>query len=972
MANRINNSNQSELFSQAEEIIERLAPALAKSLRDKAEKAKKEEEIRIFVEREIKSLSDKLNIELEGEHEYTLLRGFVDSVYGRVFIEYNNPANPSSRLSLDRDAPGTQSVIEQIKGRFRDVSKLEGAKGKTLLGIGCDGRYFVFCRFVEGNVFVDEPEEVSRWSVRRFLFSVFNLGRSGKGLTPANLAEDFGVNSSIAKKGMRVFADSLLQFIKNPQVEVFFRQWKIHFSEVCGYDLESGKSKINELAEHYELQGYPTPMVLFALHTYYAVFMKLLTAHVLSEFQKIGSSVVKEITKCVSVDALNVKIKDLEEGGYFKHFKILNFLEGDLFSWYMSAWNEPLSDTIREIAEKISGYNAMTLRDDPARARDLLKHLYHQLLPKKIRHDLGEYYTPDWLAELTLNEVGYDGNPNSRVLDPACGSGTFLVIALNRVKKWYNENFERYPDERDIASLIIRNIVGFELNPIAVLAARANYLIQFFELFSSPGEFNVPIYLCDSILTPYETEETEYTGKTRELLEKTISVPTSAKLFKVPREVTTNQDILSEYCSLLGDYCLESSGFTFDDFEHRCRVSGIPVSDEYKNENRKLFDDIRNLDKEGKNRLWPRYIRNAFAPVFLKSEPFDFVVGNPPWIGWESLPGRIDAVGEGEENYRQRVAEVFKRYGLFSLKGYEGRLGGGKKDLSMLFVYTCVDHFLKTGGKLAFDITQTVFKTKGAGDGFRRFEYKAKTGKPGRPPTRYIKALKAVDLSDFLPFEKAANRTAIIVCQKAEQPTEYPAPYTVWRKVRRGKIDPDWPLEEVMKATERDELEAAPIEKKVKTSPWLSIPGDTNKIVKKIIGQSDYVAYAGCCTWLNGVFWIKVMREVPDGILITNLHNIGKIIVKEVTDVVEPDLVYPLLRSRDIRKWYLKPSAEIILTQDTTKRVGIDEKRMRREYPRTYLYLKKFEEELRNRSGFKKYFLRFCVNLNDVVSTCSK
>ena len=57
----------------------------------------------------------------------------------------------------------------------------------------------------------------------------------------------------------------------------------------------------------------------------------------------------------------------------------------------------------------------------------MLKMLYHGLMPREIRHNLGEYYTPDWLAEHVLNELGYAGQIDKRLLDPACGSGTFLV-----------------------------------------------------------------------------------------------------------------------------------------------------------------------------------------------------------------------------------------------------------------------------------------------------------------------------------------------------------------------------------------------------------------------------------------------------------------------------------------------------------------------------------------------------------------
>jgi hypothetical protein len=58
-----------------------------------------------------------------------------------------------------------------------------------------------------------------------------------------------------------------------------------------------------------------------------------------------------------------------------------------------------------------------------------------------VRHDLGEYFTPDWLAELVLKEVEYDGDLEKRVLDPACGSGTFLVLAIKDVKNYAEDHF---------------------------------------------------------------------------------------------------------------------------------------------------------------------------------------------------------------------------------------------------------------------------------------------------------------------------------------------------------------------------------------------------------------------------------------------------------------------------------------------------------------------------------------------------
>jgi len=86
--------------------------------------------------------------------------------------------------------------------------------------------------------------------------------------------------------------------------------------------------------------------------------------------------------------------------------------------------------------------------------------------------------------------------------------------------------------------------------------------------------------------------------------------------------------------------------------------------------------------------------------------------------------------------------------------------------------------------------------------------------------------------------------------------------------------------------------------------------------------------------------------------------------VAPVQAAIEPDLVYPLLRGRDIRRWQANPSAHIILAQDPKTRTGISEHHMKIHLPLTYAYLKRFEGDpenpqrgtLRGRSGFRQYF----------------
>ena len=125
-----------------------------------------------------------------------------------------------------------------------------------------------------------------------------------------------------------------------------------------------------------------------------------------------------------------------------------------------------------------------------------------------------------------------------------------------------------------------------------------------------------------------------------------------------------------------------------------------------------VFEKISKLNAVQENGIWARFLKNQFAPVFVGKKSFDFVIGNPSWVNWQSL----------SDSYRAKTLKLWENYGLFSLSGQAARLGGGKKDLAMLFTYACLDEYVKDGGRLGFIITQTLFQTKGAGDGFRRFQ----------------------------------------------------------------------------------------------------------------------------------------------------------------------------------------------------------------------------------------------------------
>ncbi|MCS7009563.1 MAG: N-6 DNA methylase, partial [Chthoniobacterales bacterium] len=353
------------------------------------------------------------------------------------------------------------------------------------------------------------------------------------------------------------------------------------------------------------------------------------------------------------VEGLRNALGDLEHGGVFKNLlNIVNFVEGDYFSWYLDVIDEEFGDAVAELARRMSDYEPATPHLEPEATRDLLKRLYQSLIPRDVRHKLGEYYTPDWLAELLLDEVGFTVKKfeeigaegplkplELRVLDPACGSGTFLVLCLKRLRE-YAEN--HYLTDQFV-EYVLRNVVGYDLNPLAVLAARTNFLLAIGDLLGSVGgPIEIPVYLADSILVEQAPLDSDV-----------FLLRTSVGNFAIPK-IIIEKGLLSDVIVEL-DRCVRGK-HSIAEFEDRLREK-FGFDGDVIRYLLNLFSQFLKLEREGKNHVWVSIIRNAFAPV-LKGK-FDFVVGNPPWINWENLP----------ESYRNVSRQLWEKYGLAKMSG---------------------------------------------------------------------------------------------------------------------------------------------------------------------------------------------------------------------------------------------------------------------------------------------------------------
>jgi SAM-dependent methyltransferase len=911
---------------QLEAFVRERAPAIAADIQKVAKLSHNEADLVAEVEKILERFAKSFDIQLHLSRERTLVNGRADAVYNRLVIEYEPPR--SLRQSASHGA--NQHAIEQVKQYLSGLERLDRQRKERLAGVVLDGSFFIFVRYRDECWRVDDPIPVNPHSTETFLRYLLSLSTE-LALTPENLVRDFGENSNTARQVVPILYQCIC-CSGHPKVKVLFEQWQHQFREVSGYDPAGGQLDPAEVARLYAVkERYPDlEKLFFAIHTYYAAFIKLLALQVAHYYlmPKVGSGLAAAAG--YSSDKLCKWLQELEKGGLFTQLGIRNFLEGDFFGWYLDVWDDSLDVALRRLVGDLANYSLVTLDVDPEETRDLLKQLYQNLMPKKLRHALGEYYTPDWLAERLLNQLSYDGNPATRILDPACGSGTFPVLAIRRAKE-YGE--EKMLPQTQVLEKILENIVGFDLNPLAVISSRTNYLLALGDLLQNrKGEISIPIYLADSILTPSEGSDlfTRYG----------YSFSTAVGRFTIPRSL-----VQAHYIDQLADLLEECVHIQLDPAQFRTRaLAAFPLKDPDDAAEIGLLDNLYaqlvDLERKGINGIWARIIKNAFAPLFQGK--FDYIMGNPPWVNWESLP----------QDYRQETKPLWVYHGLFPHSGMDTILGKGKKDISMLMTYIAMENYLKDGGRLGFIITQSVFKTAGAGQGFRRFIL---------GNTVPLGVVAVDDMASLKPFEGAANRTAIVILEKGRR-TKYPMKnFSLWYKPGGGKsIAEGLSLKEIssQKILSYREFVAQPVDDSDLTSPWITARPRALAAVKKVLGQSDYRAKAGVCTWLNGVYWMEIVGQSPDGlVVVSNLTEGGKREVENVQAAIEPELLYPLLRERDVNRWQATPQATILMVQDPVRRRGYDEDWMTVTYPKTYAYLKHFEESLRQRSGYIRYFL---------------
>lgn len=811
-----------------------------------------------------------------------------DSSYNNVVIEFKGPG-------LFRGSKASAKFIEATEARLlpyiQRIAAREHAATEDYIGIAIDGEHVCFAQVSNGQIETQHLIPFSLYAVELVIQAI--TAQTRKPISADNLMRDFGHGSSNARDLMQGLADALAARITAPgnnKIKMLFEEWRTLYGQVADMSVLQAEEIERELSFAWNGPAeLSIPGRLFVVHTYNSLIIKLLAAEIVSGHGLTAAHQPAQEMAAVANDAdLLRRLKtDIEGSGLFEQAGIHGFVEEVIFSWYLDIAGDPafaptIIPPLRRILTALSLYRT----DRMTHSRDVLRDLYQGLVPGRLRHSLGEYYTPDWLVDHTITRAKNAPWLEKRVLDPTCGSGSFLIAAIRILK---NEAAAAGWNELNTLNRICDAVWGFDLNPLAVQTARVNYLMEIADLLrASPGhQIEVPVLLADAIYAP-----TIEPAAGQDVVEYKIGSMVARLNITLPAALVRDRQRLDHFFDQMGRDVEALRDFTA--CSARIVAAGLATAEEMADWDaplRATYDQVLNLHQMQWDGIWFRIVRNFFWSA--SAGRFDYVIGNPPWVRWSKLP----------EAYRERVKPTCEHYGIFSRTK---RHGGNELDISAMITYTVGDKWLADDGRLTFVITGTIFKNPSS-EGFRTFQIE-----PQNDQSKHLVPRLVDDMRKLKPFEDAVNHTTVVVFDKADAAGGYPVPYEEWSAAAgfTRAIPTDTPLADVIARVDVADMEAAPVGDL--GSPWAVLNPGRYAILSAMSGECDWVAgRKGITADLNGVYFVRPLNSNGNLIEIQSRPEAGK---KNIgaprTSWVENDLLYPLLKGAgDFEAFYLRLAA---------------------------------------------------------------
>jgi len=278
----------------------------------------------------------------------------------------------------------------------------------------------------------------------------------------------------------------------------------------------------------------------------------------------------------------------------------------------------------------------------------------------------------------------------------------------------------------------------------------------------------------------------------------------------------------------------------------------------------------------------------------------DHLVGNPPWLTWGALPEPV------RDAWRETHVD---RLDLLAHRGAEARLGHCNDDVSVPFVWVWIDRYLDDGGDAAFVLKRDICRGP-AGRLLRR----------QRVGSRPVAVRHVHDFGRLRPFGDGVSANVAVYAFGADRDPSFPIPTDRWT---RSADTPSFAVGETIRETlDRERIGLVPVDDGDPASPWIGTDAE-----RRAHGGCDHGIRHGVKDDAAAVYTVD----------------------RELLDALEPDHVYPYLRSKHVVKYGLFGHDLQLVPMGTA---GEDnEAELRANQPATYAYLDDHRERLEARSS---------------------
>lgn len=363
-------------------------------------------------------------------------------------------------------------------------------------------------------------------------------------------------------------------------------------------------------------------------------------------------------------------------GQRFAQAGISGVIEQDFFDWVVEV---PGGEAfVRALAKRLTRFAWQDVE------HDVMKVLYESIINADWRHRLGEYYTPDWLAESIVAET-VDRPLEQRVLDPACGSGTFLFQA---VRHYLNAAAAAGMSDAEAITGATEHVLGIDVHPVAITLARLTYLLAIGrDRLQAPGRLNlqVPVWLGDSV--QWRTAGASLWAHEGLRISVDDDVELWASSLYFPSRLLNDAAAFDRLVEELAHRAANrepgsappSLATTFSRFAvHPDDQDAVQTT----------FATMCRLQDEGRDHVWSFYVRNLARPLWLSQthNRVDCIVGNPPWLAYRFMTIEMQVA----------FREMSEERGLWA-----GASVATHQDLSGLFLTRAVELYLKCGGRFS-------------------------------------------------------------------------------------------------------------------------------------------------------------------------------------------------------------------------------------------------------------------------------